>query len=78
MAMDEIYEILEELRPEFDFRKSENFVEDGFLDSFDIVSIISMVEEKYGINIDGLDILPENFETADAIAALIKKSGGNI
>ncbi|MFG6326351.1 MAG: acyl carrier protein [Lachnospiraceae bacterium] len=76
--MDEIYEILEELRPEFDFRKSENFVEDGFLDSFDIVSIISMVEEKYGINIDGLDILPENFETADAIAALIKKSGGNI
>ena len=29
MAMDEIYEILEELRPEFDFRKSENFVEDG-------------------------------------------------
>lgn len=78
MAMDEIYEILEELRPELDFRKSENFVEDGFLDSFDIVSIISMVEEKYGINIDGLDILPENFETADAIAALIKKSGGNI
>ncbi len=76
--MDEIYEILEELRPEFDFRKSENFVDDGFLDSFDIVSIISMVEEKYGINIDGLDILPENFETADAIAALIKKSGGNI
>ncbi len=76
--MDEIYEILEELRPEFDFRKSENFVDDGFLDSFDIVSIISMVEEKYGINIDGLDILPENFETAAAIAALIKKSGGNI
>ena len=76
--MDEIYEILEELRPEFDFRKSENFVDDGFLDSFDIVSIISMFEEKYGINIDGLDILPENFETAAAIAALIKKSGGNI
>ena len=76
--MDEIYEILEELRPEFDFRKSENFVDDGFLDSFDIVSIISMVEEKYVINIDGLDILPENFETAAAIAALIKKSGGNI
>lgn len=74
MAMDEIYEILEELRPEFDFRKSENFVDDGFLDSFDIVSIISMVEEKYGINIDGLDILPENFETAAAIAALIKKA----
>ena len=76
--MDEIYAILEELRPEFDFRKSENFVNDGFLDSFDIVSIISVVEEKYGINIDGLDILPENFETAESIAALINKSGGNV
>lgn len=76
--MDEIYTILEELRPEFDFRKSENFVDDGFLDSFDIISIISVVEEKYGIIIDGLDILPENFETATAIAALINKSGGHV
>ena len=76
--MDEIYAILEELRPEFDFRKSENFVDDGFLDSFDIISIISVIEEKYGIVIDGLDILPENFETAAAIAALINKSGGHV
>ena len=76
--MDEIYAILEELRPEFDFQKSENFVDDGFLDSFDIISIISVIEEKYGIVIDGLDILPENFETAAAIAALINKSGGHV
>ena len=76
--MDEIYAILEELRPEFDFRKSENFVDDGFLDSFDIISIISVIEEKYGIVIDGLDILPENFETAATIAALINKSGGHV
>jgi acyl carrier protein len=76
--MEEIYAILEDLRPEFDFRTSENFVDDGYLDSFDIISIISIIEETYNITVDGLDILPENFETVEAIANLIKKSGGKI
>lgn len=76
--MEEIYKILEDLRPEFDFRESKDYVEDGFLDSFDIVTIISIIEEKYGINIDGLDVLPENFMNAETIVKLIKKSGGNI
>lgn len=76
--MEEIYAILEELRPEYDFRESENFIEDGYLDSFDIVTLISELEEKYSISVDGLDIVPENFETADAICQLVKKSGGTI
>lgn len=77
-GMEEIYVMLEELRPEFDFRNSENFVEDGYLDSFDLISLISVVEERYSISIDGLDIVPENFENAEKIVMLIKKSGGNI
>lgn len=76
--MEEILTILEELRPEFDFRDSENFIDDGYLDSFDIVTLISEIEEKYSISIDGLDIVPENFETAEAILELVKKSGGKI
>lgn len=76
--MEQIYMILEDLRPEFDFRGSDNFIDDGYLDSFDIVTLISEIEEKYNISIDGLDIVPENFETAVSIVALIKKSGGEI
>ena len=76
--MNAIYEILKSLRPEFDFTQSEDFVEDGFLDSFDIVSLVSALEGKYNVKIDGLDIVPENFCTVDAIAALIKKSGGTV
>lgn len=76
--METIYKILEGLRPEYDFRESENFVEDGYLDSFDIISLVSEIEEAYKVNIDGLDILPENFETVEAIINLIKKSGGSI
>lgn len=72
--MKEIYEILKDLRPEFDFEDSENFVEDGYLDSFDIVSIISILEERYSIKVDGLDVVPENFESVEAIMGLINKS----
>lgn len=72
--MEEIFLILEELRPEFDFRESDNYIDDGYLDSFDIVTLISEIEEKYEVSIDGLDIVPENFETAAAIYNLIEKS----
>ena len=73
---DDILAMLEELRPEFDFNESDDFVTDGLLDSFDIISLSSMLEEKFDITIDGLDIVPENYSTVDAIIALVKKSGG--
>ncbi|MDO5154436.1 MAG: acyl carrier protein [Eubacteriales bacterium] len=71
--MEKILEILHEIRPEFDFGESDNYIEDGLLDSFDIVSLISIIEETYNINIDGLDVIPENFATCSAIASLVEK-----
>ena len=72
---DRVYEILENLRPEFDFRNSENFVEDGYLDSFDIVTLVSDLESEFDVMIDGLEIVPENFETVGTICELIERSG---
>lgn len=72
-----IFEILKAIRPEFDFENSSDFIEDGFLDSFDIVTIVSELEKTFNIMIDGLDVIPENFNTVDAILKLIKKCGGN-
>lgn len=74
----EIGEMLKEIRPEFDFSGSSDFIEDGLLDSFDIISLTSMLEEKYHITVDGMDIIPENFCSVDAITELIKKSGGTV
>lgn len=76
--MEQIYDILLEIRPENDFKSSEDFIEDGLLDSFDVITLIDMLEEKFGISIDGLDIVPENFCSASAISELVKKNGGNI
>ena len=74
--MKKIYEMLEEIRPEHDFEMSQDYIEDGLLDSFDLITLIDMLEELYNINIDGLDIVPENFCNAEAIESLVRKSGG--
>ena len=76
MKYEQIMVMLNELRPEFDFLNSDDFIMDGLLDSFDIIALISMLEEKYDCKIDGLDIVPENFVSVDSIIALAKKSGG--
>ena len=69
--MEQIYSILEEVRPEFDFRESENFIEDGYLDSFDIVTLVSELIDAYDIELSVEDILPENFNSVEAIQQLI-------
>ena len=76
--MECIKKMLEELRPEFNFDESENFIEDGLLDSFDVVSLITMIEENFQVSIDGMDIVPENFVDYKSILSLIRKSGAEI
>jgi acyl carrier protein len=70
----EIIQILKDLRPEFDFSQEVNFIEEGMLDSFDLVSLVTDLESKFGVVIDGMDIVPENFSSLDAIEALVNKS----
>ena len=60
--MKRIIEILTTIRPEFDFTESNDFINDGLLDSFDIVTLVTELDEKFSISIDGLDIVPENFK----------------
>ncbi len=74
--MKEIREILIDTRPEYDFLEDIDFVESGMLDSFDVITLITDLEEKFNIRIDGSDILPENFCSIKAIENLILKSGG--
>lgn len=72
---EQIIRILTELRPEFDFTQSSNFIEDGMLDSFDVVTLVSDLDACFGISIDGMDIVPENFASIEAIENLLKKNG---
>ena len=73
---EQVVKILTELRPEFDFTQEDvDFIEEGMLDSFDMVTLVSELDSTFGISIDGVDILPENFSSVDAITALLVKNG---
>jgi acyl carrier protein len=71
---DKIVSILNEIRPEFDFNEpTENFIEAGMLDSFDLVTLVTSLDETFEISIDGTDILPENFSNIESISNLLNK-----
>lgn len=73
---EQIIKILTELRPEFDFsQEGVNFIEEGMLDSFDVVNLVNDLDSTFGVSIDGVDILPENFATVENIEQLLKKNG---
>ena len=73
--MSRLESILQEMKPELDLQQTENFVETGILDSFDIIMLVSTLDEAYQIRIDGADIVPENFNNLDAIKKLVGKYG---
>jgi len=70
-----VIDILKDLRPEFDFTEDVNFIEQGMLDSFDVVNLVTALDEHFKISIDGMDVLPENFATVDNIVNLLVKNG---
>ena len=76
--MSKIESILKNIKPEVDFNKSEDFVEDGLLDSLELIELIEGIEEEYQIEIDPMDILPENFSSISQIEAVIVKAGGEL
>lgn len=74
--INKITEVLASVRPEFDFSESDDFIEDGMLDSFDLVNLIAYLDDEFNISIDGTDIIPENFKNLETITQLLKKYTG--
>jgi acyl carrier protein len=68
-----VEQILTELRPEFDFTASVDFIADGMLDSLDVVTLVAELDKTFNISIDGLDIVPAHFRNLRSIRALLQK-----
>ena len=75
--MEKIIEILQSIRPEENFSDSDNFIEDGLLDSFDLITLVTELDKTFSISIDGVDIIPENFKSIESIRQLLQKNNVN-
>ena len=71
--MDKLIEILEGIRPDVDFHTEQYLMDDGVLDSFDLVSIISELNDEYEIAIRVNELSPGNFNSAEAIMSMVEK-----
>lgn len=71
--MEKLMEVLTSIRSDVDFAKEEKLIDDGILDSFDIVSLVSELNDAYGISIDVDDLVPENFNSAANILELVQR-----
>ncbi len=75
--MKEVIEVLEEVKPGEDYKNNKTLVSDGVLTSFDIVMLVSLLNEKFGVNISVMDLVPENFESVESIHSMIEKLKNN-
>jgi len=71
--MKKLLQIMSEIRPDVDFESETQLIDDDILDSFDIISIVSEVNEQFDIEINVNELLPENFNSAAALYELIEK-----
>lgn len=71
--MEQLMEILKGIRPDVDFENENALIDDELLDSFDVVSIISEIDDAFGVQIRINELDPDNFNSAEAIWNLIQE-----
>lgn len=69
--MEQLIKLLEEIKPDVDFKNEKNLATDGILNSLAIVSIIAAVSDEFGVQIPFTEMVQENFESAQAIYDMI-------
>lgn len=74
--MEGLLKILREIRPDVDFTQCDTLVEDGVLDSIDIVSLVAEISDAFEVQIPAGELTPENFNSAEAIWQLIQRLDG--
>ena len=71
--LEQIIAILNDINPDIDYENETALIDDGLLDSFDIVSLVGELNDTFDITITVVDLIPDNFNSAAAIAALVEK-----
>ncbi len=69
--MKKLLSLLSDIRPDVDFENENALIDDGFIESLDIVAIVTEIMAEFDVEINVDDLLPENFNSAEAILAMI-------
>ena len=75
--MEQLLEILKEMNDTIDFETETALIDGEIIDSLDLMELISEMEEAFDIMIEMEDIIPENFNSAEAMWNLITRLQDN-
>jgi acyl carrier protein len=76
--MNELIAILKEIRPGQDFAGSDNFFEQGVLDSLDLTALVAALESRYGVFMDVDEMVTDNFKNLASIKKILATKGVNL
>ena len=68
-----VIEILKKMHPDADVTGDVRLVDDGMLDSLDIVTLVTELNAAFDVRIPAIEILPDNFNSVGAIVAMIER-----
>lgn len=71
--MDKLLEILSEVRPDVDFKNETKLIDNGILDSLNIMEIIAEISDEFDMELSPADIVPANFNSAESLWAMIQR-----
>ena len=71
--MEELMELLAVLKPEIDFETEKELIDDGLLESFDVITLIAEIEDQFGLEVPAEESFPENFNSAEGIWKLLER-----
>lgn len=71
--MDKILEILREIDDSVDYAKETKLIDGHILDSFGVITLVSELEDEFDISIEAAEMVPDNFNSAEAIWEMVKR-----
>jgi D-alanine--poly(phosphoribitol) ligase subunit 2 len=71
ITLEQVIEMLDQIKDDVDFSTAVNLVDDRILDSFDILSIIGAIDDEFDVSVPAKDIVPQNFNTAQGIYQMV-------
>ena len=71
ITLDDVFEMLEEVEEDIDYENVTTLIDEKYFDSFDIIATINAIDEEFDVTVPAKDIVPENFNSAAAIHAMI-------
>ena len=73
VTLDDMIELLSDIKDNVDYETCTTLVDDHILDSFNIISIISSIDEEFDVSVPAKEIIPENFNSAQSLVAMVNR-----